>query len=187
MIAWCDENLSPRASGFRFEHHNVYSAGLNPAGQARMLALPGEDGAFSLFNAWSVFTHLAQDQAEHYLREAARLLSPTGYLRATVPIRQDGLPDDAAVPECALHQRDRPDKRSHLRPPLAAESVVAAGFPITWVRPPAIRGYHWLIVMRPRGAGAEEFELPPDDAPFGSLPPPLMPAQTERIGLADGP
>jgi SAM-dependent methyltransferase len=30
MIAWCQENLTPRAPGFTFLHHDVYSPGLNP-------------------------------------------------------------------------------------------------------------------------------------------------------------
>jgi Methyltransferase domain len=61
----------------------VYSAGLNPSGAARLLPLPAEDCYFTLSNAWSVFTHLGQDQTEHYLREAARLLRPDGYPHAT--------------------------------------------------------------------------------------------------------
>src|SRR5262249_27496045 len=83
MIAWCRRELASQAPGFRFEHHDVYNAGLNPEGHQRVLPLPASDGEFSLFHATSVFTHTTQDQAEHYLREAARVLRPDGYLYAT--------------------------------------------------------------------------------------------------------
>jgi SAM-dependent methyltransferase len=83
MVEWCRRELAPHAPGFRFEHHDIYNAGLNPEGRNRTLPLPADDGEFTLFNAISVFTHSTQDQAEHYLQEAARVLRPDGWLHAS--------------------------------------------------------------------------------------------------------
>ena len=63
------------------------------------------------------------------------------------------------------------------------ETAAAAGLTITWARRPAIRGFHWWIVMRPQAARCLGVELPADDGPLGSSPPPLMPPNAERIGF----
>jgi SAM-dependent methyltransferase len=83
MIQWCQKNLAPRAPGFRFEHHNVYNRGLNPSGAHENLPFPAPDRSVSLVNAWSVFTHVLEEQASHYLAECARVLRPDGFVHAT--------------------------------------------------------------------------------------------------------
>ena len=83
MVEWCRRELAPHAPGFEFDHHDIYNPGLNPEGEHRTLPLPAGDGEFTLFNAISVFTHSTQDQTEHYLREAARVLRPDGWLHAS--------------------------------------------------------------------------------------------------------
>jgi SAM-dependent methyltransferase len=171
MIAWCEQNLTPHAPAFRFEHHDVYNAGLNPAGAARMLPLPADAQAFSLFNAWSVFTHLNQEKTEHYLGEAARLLRSDGYLHATW-----FLFDKSEFPMMQAFQN-----ALFINETDPSNAVI---FDRRWLRETAaakIRGFHWLIVMRPQAAGCPEIELPSDDAPTGFSPPPLMPLGAERI------
>lgn len=184
MVAWCQHNLSPQAPGFRFEHHDIYNAGLNPSGQHRVLPLPADDSTFSLFNAVSVFTHCSQDRAEHYLREAARILRPNGYLHASwflfdkrsFPMMQ---PFQNAL---YINETDPSNAvifdRNWLR-----ETATSAGLTIAWAQPPSIRGFHFPIVMRPQTAGCRDVELPVDDAPVGSVPPPLMPPDAEHVGL----
>lgn len=174
MIEWCEANLAPRATGFRFEHHDVYNIGLNPTGEARTLPLPAGDGTVSLFNAISVFTHSMQDQVEHYLHEAARILKPTGALHATwflfdkslFPMMQDFqnalFVNETDPSNAVIFDRD------WLR-----RTARDAGLAITWAQPPEMRGFHWHIVMRRAGDGIAEVELPADNAPTGRQPPPL--------------
>ena len=122
MVAWCQHNLSPeKIIGFDFEHHDVYNAGLNPSGQHRVLRLPASDGTFSLFNGVSVFTHCGQDQAEHYLREAARILRPNGYLNATwFLFDKRSFPMMQPFQNALYINETGPVERRHLRPELAS-------------------------------------------------------------------
>jgi hypothetical protein len=57
-----------------------------------------------------------------------------------------------------------------------------AGLSIVHVVAPSIRGNQWVLVMAP-SEGAEKVEIPPDEAPYGSSPPPDMPPAADRIGL----
>jgi SAM-dependent methyltransferase len=140
MVAWCQSNLTTRAPNFRFEHHDVYNAGLNPDGRDRMLPLPVANSSFSLFNAISVFTHTTQEQAEHYLREAARVLTRDGYLHASWFLFDKQLFPMMQPAQNALYT-DETDlssavifDRGWLR-----ETAGAAGLTITWAEP----GFQW--------------------------------------------
>ena len=82
MVEWCQRNLL--ATGFRFEHHDVFNPGLNPDRTLPWVApLPVDDASVSLVEAWSVFTHLIEGQVEYYLDEIDRALAPDGLLYAT--------------------------------------------------------------------------------------------------------
>jgi hypothetical protein len=61
------------------------------------------------------------------------------------------------------------------------ETARALGLVITQATPPRVRGFHWHLVMRPAGVGTE-VDLPEDTAPLGHQPPPLTPADAQRIG-----
>ncbi len=185
MIAWCERELAPHAEEFRFVHQDVYNPGLNPSGAHRVLPLPAGAGEFSLVNAESVFTHTLQDQAEFYLREAARVLRPDGFVVTTwflfdkrqFPMMQSF--------QNALYINEVDPSNAVIFDRLwLQETVRDAGLVITWAQPPEIRGFHWRVVMRAAGTtGARELELPDDEAPFGSIPAPLMPADADHIGL----
>ena len=84
MIEWARANLRPAAPGFKFLHHDVYNRSFNPGeGLPDVAPLPAEDSSFTLVNALSVFTHLTEMQAVHYMNEAARILAPDGVLHAS--------------------------------------------------------------------------------------------------------
>jgi hypothetical protein len=84
MIAWDNEHLAPHLPQFSFEHHNVFSATFNPDPESpRMARFPVEDEEITLVIAISVFTHLIQDQTEHYLDEVARVLRSDGVVIST--------------------------------------------------------------------------------------------------------
>ena len=79
MIQWCQANLTPVNPTFQFFHHDVWSPGYGRGNSPKMAEpFPVEDGAFSLFFANSVFTHVYKEQAEYYLHEVARILRPDG-------------------------------------------------------------------------------------------------------------
>ena len=188
MIEWCRTNLAPAAPAFSFHHHDVFNAGLNPgAGKPSFAPFPVEDAAFSLVVAWSVFTHLTEAQATHYLSEAARVLRPGGVFVSTwflfdksaFPMMQDfqnALFINDVDPTNAVIF----DRRWLLR---AIEDV---GLALTRAEPPTVRGFHWQLAMAHRASGATSIELPEDCAPIGLVRPPLMPAGAERIGLTAG-
>jgi SAM-dependent methyltransferase len=185
MVMWCRENLMPFAPGFEFHHHDVYNHHFNPgASKPRMLPFPVTDDFATLVNAFSVFTHLTQEQASYYLAEVARVLAPTGIFHSTW-----FLFDKREFP--ALQEGSDALYISHVDPSAAVffdrewvqRSARAAGLAIVGARPPEIRGYQWTLIMEPVRKGVEEIELPRDRAPLGSVELPGVPDRPSRIGL----
>jgi SAM-dependent methyltransferase len=184
MIEWCRHNLTPHVRRFEFFHHDVYNASFNPVqGRPRTALFPVEDESFTLVNALSVFTHLTESQAPHYLREAERILLAEGVLNSTwflfekreFPMLQEytnALYVSESDPTAAvIYDRD-----------WVRRTAREVGLSIIHVVPPSIRGFQWVLVMAP-SEGAKEVEIPPDEAPYGSSPPPDMPPAAYRIGL----
>src|SRR5205085_2109180 len=69
---------------FTFHHHDVRYEAFNPGRKKPLWApFPFSDGSSTLVIALSVFTHLTQDQAEAYLSEVARVLTPDGTFLST--------------------------------------------------------------------------------------------------------
>lgn len=187
MIKWCRANLAPRADGFEFVHHDVFAAGLNPGkGKPLTRPLPAADESTTLMIAISVFTHLLEEQAVHYLREARRVLRPGGVLNSTFflfdksdfPMMQDFQnalyinhidPTNAVIFD-----------RAWLRRTAREEGLV-----VTAASRPEVRGFHWRLVLTREGPGVEEVELPEDATETGIRRPPLLPANAELIGVAD--
>ena len=185
MVQWNTANLAPWLPGFSFIHHDVFNESFNPGqGKSRMDRLPAADGSVSLFVAWSVFTHLVQDQAEFYLDEVSRVLAPGGMMIATwfvfekayFPMMQDF--------QHALYINDIDPTNAVIfdRGWLLA-ALEQRGLRIRSSIPPEIRGYQWLTFIEP-GAGASE--LPADESPFGRMPPPVGRAAANLLGLGEG-
>jgi len=183
MVRWAEQNLAPHASQFSFAHHDVFNVSLNPGKRKPASApFPGGEDAYTLVLAASVFTHLEQAQAEHYLRECARVLAPGGMLfstwflfeRSAFPMLQA---DQSAL---YINLRDPSNavifERSWLR-----ETSRAAGLVITEVAPPAVRGFQWVVKMAPAGAGVHEAEFPPDEGEPGVVRAPQMPERAWNI------
>jgi SAM-dependent methyltransferase len=180
MIRWDQDNLA--LGGFAFQHHDVYNRGLNPEGPTRVLPLP--DGPFSLVIAWSVFTHLLEEQAVHYLREIARVLAPDGYFVSTwflfdkqgFPMMQDF--QNALY----INPRDPTNAVIFDRDWLKAE-LADLGLGVTSIEPPAVFGFQWKLTIRPLGAADEPVDFPTDSALPGRIAPPMMPVNAPAIGL----
>lgn len=86
-IDYCNQVLVPRI-GSKFEFHcfDVHSECYNPQGtvKASELVFPAADGSIDLAWGSSLFTHLLEPDAKHYLREVRRVLSPSGMFLPTI-------------------------------------------------------------------------------------------------------
>lgn len=184
MIEWCRVNLSPRAPQFRFDHHNVFNVGFNPNAPAVEAPFVVEDSAFSLVLAHSVFTHVLQEQVGFYLHEIARILEPGGVLHATwFTFDRADFPMLQSFQQALYINAYDPTNATIFDRAWIREQAALAGLRITDVVAPEMRGYHWMVQMRPVADGYDEVEWPPDEAASGELPPPLSPSGADRIGL----
>jgi SAM-dependent methyltransferase len=79
-ILWCRRAFEPLADRFSFHHFDGYSDTYNPEGTVQTVdyALPTADATIDLVAAHSLFTHLHEPEARHYLAEIARVLKPGG-------------------------------------------------------------------------------------------------------------
>jgi SAM-dependent methyltransferase len=82
-IAWNRRYVLPlTGSRFEFVHVDLHSAEYNPGGaiDPDTFRFPADDASKDLAIASSLFTHLLEPTAKHYLAEAARTLVPGGKL-----------------------------------------------------------------------------------------------------------
>jgi SAM-dependent methyltransferase len=182
MIVWDNEHLAPHLPQFRFEHHNVFSATFNPDPEMpRMARFPVEDEEITLVLAISVFTHLIQDQAEHYLDEIARVLRSDGVVISTwflfdksfFPMMQDF--------QNALYINDLdPTNAVIFDRGWLGQALARRRLRIRSAKAPKPRGFQWTLQLE-HGTGS--VPLPPDEAPFGRRPPPVGPADPSAVGL----
>jgi SAM-dependent methyltransferase len=186
MIEWCRQNLALHAPGFQFVHHDVSNASsiLDPESPR-----PPPFPRATTRSQWC--------RRSRCSRTSSSAISPStpgggegpAVGRApslhVVPLRQARLPDDAGLPERALHQRTRSLERRHLRPRWLRAQAASAGLTISWVKPPDTRGFQWTVLMTPVEQGLAEAEFPADEAPEGRLPSPLLRPGAARFGLAD--
>jgi SAM-dependent methyltransferase len=93
-IRWCRRAFAGSAGRFRFEHFDGYSALYNPDGrlQPRDYRLPVDDASIDMAVCGSLFTHLLEPDAAHYLREIARALKPDG--QALISIHNEPPPPE---------------------------------------------------------------------------------------------
>lgn len=179
MINWCQNYLTPVASNFTFTHHDVWNLGFNPGNNKPLvLPFPAENSSFSLVIAWSVFTHLLEQQAVFYLNEVSRILRPNG-----ISVSTWFLFDKKYFPMMQEFQN-----ALYINPVDLSNAVI---FDSTWFRsaikscdlkmvratPPALRGFQWVIHLSPVKSNLAEVELPEDKAPFGIARPPIGPGR----------
>ncbi len=130
-ISWCQTHYEGRTSvPFRFTHVDLYNSVYNPDGDASAseFRFPYPDGSFDLAIATSVFTHLLEDAADHYLAESARVLVSGGRLLATWFLIDRGRPPDASA---ALSFSTNAGA-ALVADPTAPESAVA--YEMSWLR-----------------------------------------------------
>jgi SAM-dependent methyltransferase len=188
MIAWCQRNLAPFAPGFEFLHHNEYNYQFNPGGVPQVQPFPAGNNAFSLVEAWSVFTHLTEEQTVQYLAEAVRVLAPGGVIHSTWFLfdKSDGFP--------MMTQNQNALYVSHIDPSAAVlydrswlrDTAAGLGLEIyrVWPVVPAARGFQWHVLMASANQEQPAAAWPADDRPAGSWNrPPDLPERPTQIGL----
>lgn len=184
MIRWANENLAPRAPGFRFTHHDVYYPSFNPGdGKPMHAPFPFGDSEFSFIVSISVFTHLTQDQAEAYLAELARVLEPGGVLLCTwflfekrdFPMMQEQqhtlFINEHDVRNAVIYDRD-----------WVRSAAASVGLVLHEARAPSVHGFQWGLRFSPSAPDVVGADWPADVAPTGRQAPPMMPADAHRIG-----
>lgn len=79
-IRWCQKSISSQNPKFSFFYSDIYNLEYNPKGStpAAEYRFPCDDESIDFVFATSVFTHMRQDEVEHYLSEIKRVLKPTG-------------------------------------------------------------------------------------------------------------
>jgi len=187
MIAWCQHNLARAAPGFEFAHHDVYNFHFNPGNEKpRILRFPVEDRAFTLVTAWSVFTHLNEGQAVHYLQEVARILAPGGVFHSTWFLfdKYDGFPMMTDSQNVLYVSDLDPSAAAIFDRSWVRRTAADAGLVIYQVWPvrPAARGFQWHVLMA-QADGRVAARWPADDREQGWNQPPAMPEGPARIGL----
>jgi SAM-dependent methyltransferase len=174
MVEWCRTSLTPYAPAFEFHHHDVHHPQLNPGGVPGHLPFPVEDGQATLFIAWSVFTHLLERDADFYLRELGRVLSPHGVAVTTWFFFDKGdFPMMQEFQNALMINSDDPTNAVIFDLAWLRRRADEAGLVITRVVPPEIRGFQWRVDMQTRAPTRVSAEFPEDHAPRGLARPPI--------------
>jgi SAM-dependent methyltransferase len=185
MIRWCQTHLQTVVPSFQFVHHDVRNVMFNPgADKPSVAAFPAGDSEFTLVNALSVFTHLTEEQAGHYLRECARVLRTDGVLHSSW-----FLFDKTDFP--MMQEFTNALYISHIDPSAAVifdtawliRTARSVGLTIFQVIPPTIHGFQWMVLMTPIKETVPEASFPPDLAPKGVARGPVGPDDPSKIGL----
>ena len=95
LISWARENLT--APGFRFTCVDVANERYNPAGLPDR-TIAADPGAVDVFYAYSVFSHMNDDDTAAYLKLIGEALSENGKAFVTCFV-EEGVPDWAENPE----------------------------------------------------------------------------------------
>jgi SAM-dependent methyltransferase len=184
MVQWCTRNLV--VPGFEFHHHNAYEMAFNPSAQQRFLPLQVESAAFTLIVAWSVFTHILENEIPLYLAELARALAQGGTCVTTwflfdkvgfpmLQEEQNALYINPINPTNAvIYDRD-----------WLVRSLGTVGLKIVEVAPPLVRGFQWTLHLAATTDERAPCALPIDSAPPGRRPPPVHGVDAHRIGLEE--
>lgn len=90
-IEWSNAQIASSYDQFTFTHVDLYNPLYNPAGtlQASTFRFPYEDQAFDFVFLTSIFTHLLEEELEHYTKEISRVLKKGGRCLITFFIIND--------------------------------------------------------------------------------------------------
>ncbi|QNK80973.1 bifunctional 2-polyprenyl-6-hydroxyphenol methylase/3-demethylubiquinol 3-O-methyltransferase UbiG [Nakamurella sp. PAMC28650] len=86
LIRWAQRHIA--RPGVTFKWVDVSNARYNPRGTAQRV-IPGGDGHYGTFYAYSVFSRMVTADVQGYLSEILRLLRPTGFAFVTAFVESD--------------------------------------------------------------------------------------------------
>ncbi len=176
MVDWCQKNLTPRASEFKFLHHDVFNLGLNPGeGKPLTASFPVEAQKFSLVLAWSVFTHLLEPQVDFYLSEVARILRADGvFLSTWFLFDKKYFPMMQEFQNALFINTIDPTNATIFDYTWLRSAAQEKGLKIIHITPPQLRGFQWILHMARIDHPFAEVDFPEDVAPFGIARPPVL-------------
>ena len=187
MVEWCRRNLSDVDPNFQFFHHDVFERGFNPTGHAldHSRPLPARDASASLIIAWSLFTHVLQNDIIYYLDQCARILRPGGLIRSTWFLFDKRYFPMMQTFQNALYiNPENPTNAVIVDRDWLLETLLSVGLTVTSTTPPTIRGFQWVIDLRHSVAGdVPTVFFEEDETPLGHRPPPIGDPDPHMIGL----
>lgn len=131
-VRWCRRFISKGHPGFVFLHTDVRNERYNPEGEAILegFRLPFAEGEFAVVYAYSVFSHMRDDDVRAYLREFHRVTSPQGRLFFTA-FAEEGVPDVMEnPPDYRMDWGGSPLHCVRYNRAFLAELVAASGFAV---------------------------------------------------------
>ena len=167
-------------------HHDVASLGFNPGvGKPSHLPFPAPDGDATLVIAQSVFTHVYEAAAAHYLRECARVLAIGGWAwttwflfdKAYFPMMQE-FQNTLFINEIDPTNAVIYDRTWLLR------TLDDVGLALAAAHPPTIRGFQWTLVLVDADHPAAGATLPEEEegTAFGLARPPAHIVDPHLVG-----
>lgn len=123
-IAWCREHYAPYPN-FRFVLADLYNSRYHPQGTQRAaeFRFPYDDGSFDFALATSVWTHLLEPEADHYLAETTRVLTPGGRALITFFLLDEGSRAALRAGRATLAFRDADGDVAVVDPEVPEEAV----------------------------------------------------------------
>jgi SAM-dependent methyltransferase len=154
MIEWCQRHLTPVDPRYRFFHHDVYAHSYAPGNRLQLSEpFPLADGEASLVLASSVFTHLYLSQAEYYLSEVARILSPGGTAFTTwFFFDRDSYPFLVEGPYCLYVGERDPTQAVIFDRRWFLDTVRRLGLGVKNTIHPPVSGHQWAVSLGRRDA-----------------------------------
>jgi SAM-dependent methyltransferase len=147
-IGWARRQYARRHPNFDFRVADLFNRRYHPGGahSASDYRFPYDDASFDLVIATSVFTHLLEEEADHYLEQAARVLVPGGRLfatffvldaasRAHIAAGESGLPFLDAGEHVAVLSEDLPEEAVAYDAAWIGERLAAHGLELRTSRP----------------------------------------------------
>jgi SAM-dependent methyltransferase len=90
-VGFCRRRYARRHRRFRFLRADLFHPRFHPGGahRAAEYRFPYDDASFDVVIATSVYPHMLEEEAAHYLEESARVLAPGGRLFAAFFVLDD--------------------------------------------------------------------------------------------------
>jgi SAM-dependent methyltransferase len=149
IVRWLKENVESKDERFRFFHWNVHNAMYNQVAPPMSMceALPGE-GSYDVIMGFSLFTHLAPEDASQMLKLMRKAARPDGFLFFSAFCSDSLETFEDRVP-------GKPLLNAYYNSSYLERLVKAEGWEVVSHEEPGAY-YCALILMQTRGARAQE-------------------------------